>query len=119
MHPSRRVAAKSGTKKTVFRVERHEQARYTRIKKLLDAFGRYTDRRASVLLDLSDDQTPNDGPWPKLKEAALPLSAGMRTAQLMTRCAAREGNRSGKVDRSYDQMLWMALKKKAAYLPGC
>jgi hypothetical protein len=95
----------------VFLVESDERERYKRIKELLDAFGQYTDRRASVMLDLSDDQTPNDGPWPKLKEAGLPLSAGMRTAQLMERCAAREGNPGGKVDREQRDYAVLPLRE--------
>lgn len=97
---TRRTSAKrAGKKPNVFTVKPREKKRYERIKKLLEALDSYSDRRASVLLDLSDDKTLNDGPWPLVKKAGLPLSASMRTDQLMRRAAAREGSPGGLTGR--------------------
>lgn len=81
----------------MFSVAKREQARFERVRDLLAAFDMYTDPRASVMLDLSDDETPSD--FPALAKRGLRLADAMRTEQLMKRLSARLGRPGKKVDR--------------------
>lgn len=82
----------------MFTVAAHETPRYERIRELLDRFDMYTDARASVMLDLTDVDTPSDFSV-LARRGGFRLADAMRTEQLMKRLSTRLGRPGGKVDR--------------------
>lgn len=82
----------------MFTVAAHETHRYERIRELLDRFDMYTDARASVMLDLTDVDTPSDF-GTLARRGGFRLADAMRTEQLMKRLSTRLGRPGGKVDR--------------------
>jgi hypothetical protein len=82
----------------MFTVAAHETHRYERIRELLDRFDMYTDARASVMLDMTDLDTPSD--FSALaRRGGFQLADAMRTEQLMKRLSTRLGRPGEKVDR--------------------
>lgn len=81
----------------MFTVSEREQQRFERLRQLLEAFDMYTDARASVMLDLTDEETLSD--FAPLAGRGLRLADAMRTEQLMKRLSARLGRPGKKVDR--------------------
>ena len=100
----------------MLQVSPSEQARFERIWELLKALDWEHERSASVLLDLTDDETPSDFAVLRAGRTGLdrhlPLSAGMRTEQLMKRAATREGRPGGKVDREQRDVAILSLRER-------
>jgi hypothetical protein len=87
-----------------------QKERYQRARRLLDELAIYDDRRAAVLLALTDDEEHNE--FPELAKAGLPLAYCAGTAQIFRYAAPLLGLAPGqKIDREVRDYVFPQLRE--------